>query len=282
MTSWEVITKNEKYGALQDDMQAVVLTDALILQQEDLDMQFAVEDLQKQSRSRTSPLLKALQHRLEDHTPQPSPSIAAVESRRARLLRGNPLLWPHTHRVDHFHDIFWRPFVTQAGRLAILVVVMRFTEEQLAELQERGTSVIWHGVEAATYGQLKGVTVSQYDQDLSLELRYQQAVETPAPQDFTGGRRGEITVVGLIEAGYIEAQPGCLTCSFRSTTATADLESDGSVYWEQRSFASLSAFSMAVAHANGSRCKSRQGWDTVFYHDRRMRDIRDEVQQEMS
>ena len=282
---------------MQGRQDAVVLTEVHVLSTEDLGMgPVSREEVVNLCRMRSS---SGLQSVLRGHFQRPVASVAGIETRRSRVLRKNPLLWKTNHSVDHFHDIFWRAHpATEEGELCFVVVLVRHSPEELQQLLHSGTAVIWHGVEASMGGNLTGITISDYSQELSVEVRYQ---DTPpaAPEPTTTDPPAAAPVAAddivmenrapgprrkledYILAGYMEPGPGRLTTTYRGVTVWADLLADGMIQHGSAQFAAPSTFAqaamMGVAGSSASdrdQWRSRSGWDFVFYEGERLTTIR--------
>lgn len=276
---------------LQGQEDAVVVTEVHVLLPEELGMgQASREEIVDLCRARSS---SGLQAALRHHLHKPTASVAGIEARRCRLLRKNPLLWRPNHSVDHFHDIFWRAHPASAeGELCFVVVVMRCSSEELQDLLASGTAVVWHGVEASLGGNLPGITISDYSQHLSVEIRFQGPPSPPQPttepstpgatavaDPLIEGRRPGVTrkLEDYILAGYMEAGPARLCTTYRGVRVWADLLEDGMIQHGDAQFTAPSSFAHAamVGIAGGElHHRSRSGWDCVFYEGERLTVIR--------
>lgn len=273
---------------------AVVVTEVHVVLPEELGMgQASREEIVNLCRARSSSgLQSAFRHLLH----KPTASVAGIEARRSRLLRKNPLLWKPNHSVDHFHDIFWRAHPASAeGELCFVVVVLRRSPVELQGLLDSGTAVVWHGVEASLGGNLPGITISDYSQQLSVEIRFQATPPpNPPPTEPTTvsgttvtavadplieGRRPGVTrkLEDYILAGYMEAGPARLSTTYRGIKVWADLLEDGMIQHGDAQFTAPSSFAHAamVGIAGGElHRRSRSGWDCVFYEGERLTVIR--------
>ena len=255
--------------AAADDPNALVLTQVYTISPTELGFG-DMEEAELLNFCRTRSNVK-MQRAVREHLglEPTSASVVGIEARRSRLLRKNPLLWSHTHLVDHYHGVFWRACRNQDGEVEFVLVRLLFTPEQLQQHQAAGTSAIWHGVESANGSTLPGITVSDYSERLSIEIRYQPAVEVreaiPPTQDNARTVQRHRVLFPYIEAGFMEPGVGVMSCRWRDHHVVADLLDDGCIAYNTVSFTTPSSFAVAVKRAGGGNANSRSGWDCVFY-----------------
>ena len=92
------------------------------------------------------------------------------------------------------------------------------------------------------------------------------ARSSKAGKQAGGSGRSGVTLLDLIEGGFLEAGENILSCSYQGVTDTADLTERGTIVWDDNEFSNPTAWAIKYKRLHNPAKVADDGWKSIVFN----------------